>query len=260
MIRTVSARQYITPLREGSSLPAIVEADDGQLYVMKFAGGGHGATTLIAELVAGEIGRALGLRVPEIAFVTLDPSLGPSEPNGEIRDLLAASVGLNLGLRYLPNAFGFNLLLQPPPSADLASQVVWLDSYVTNIDRTPRNVNILIWNGNLWLIDHGSCLYFHYDWNGYLERSRTPFPYIKDHTLLSFAGGLDRADDAARSSLTPEILENIVRLIPDEWLGERERFSSPADHRQAYVDYLLGRLEASPLFIEEARNARTQLV
>jgi hypothetical protein len=260
MIRTVTARQYITPLREGSSLPAVVEADDGQLYVMKFAGTGHGATALIAELVAGEIGRALGLLVPEIAFVTLDPSLGPSEPDGEIRDLLAASVGLNLGLRYLPNAFGFNLLLQPPPSADLASLVVWFDAYVTNIDRTPRNVNILMWDGDLWLIDHGSCLYFHYDWNGYLERSRTPFPFIKDHTLLSFASTLDRADEIARSHLTPGLIENIVRLIPDEWLGERERFASPAEHRQAYVAYLLGRLEASPLFVEEAKNARSQIV
>ncbi|MBC8447926.1 MAG: aminotransferase class I and II [Chloroflexi bacterium] len=260
MIRTVTATQYITPLREGSSLPAIVEGDDGQLYVMKFVGGGHGAKALIAELLAGEIGRALGLRVPEIVFVELDPALGPSEPDAEIHDLLAASVGLNLGLRYLPQAFAFNLLLQPPPDPDLASAIVWFDAYVTNIDRTPRNVNILIWQGELWLIDHGSCLYFHYDWNGYLERSRTPFSFIKDHTLLRFASRLPEADATLRSRLTPEAIERIVQIIPDGWLGDERHFASPAAHRQAYVAYLFSRLEASPIFVEEARHARAQLV
>jgi len=260
MIRTVAAAKYVTPLREGSSLPAIVEADDGHLYVMKFAGGGHGVRPLIAELVAGEIGRTLGLPVPEIVLIELDPDLGPSEPDFEIHDLLAASVGLNLGLRYLPNAFGFNLLLQPPPDAGLASAIVWFDAYVTNIDRTPRNVNILIWQGDLWLIDHGSCLFFHYNWEGYLERSRTPFPYIKDHTLLSFASKLAEADGLSRARLVPEVIEDIVQLVPDEWLGDEVRFPTPDDQRQAYVAYLLSRLEASHLFVEEARHARAQPV
>lgn len=258
MIRTVAATKYITPLREGGSLPAIVEADDGQLYVMKFRGAGHGPKALIAELVAGEIGRRLGLWVPEIVFIELDPALGPSEPDAEIRDLLKASVGLNLGLRYLPNAFAFNLLLQPPPAPDLASAIVWFDAYMTNVDRTARNVNLLLWQEKLWLIDHGSCLYFHYNWNGYLERSRTPFSHIKDHTLLPFASSLREADATLRPRLTPEIIDHIVNLIPDAWLDGEPHFASHAENRQAYVAYLLSRLEASSIFVEEARNARTQ--
>jgi hypothetical protein len=164
MIKTVKAIRYVTPLREGGSMPAISEADDEQMYVIKFVGAGQGRKALIAELVAGEIGRALGLHVPEIAFIELDPKLGPSEPDPEIFDLLRASVGLNLGLRYLPNAFAYNPLPTAAPSAELASAIVWFDAYVTNVDRTARNVNILLWQENLWLIDHGAALYFHHDW------------------------------------------------------------------------------------------------
>jgi hypothetical protein len=260
MVRTVAATHYLTPLREGSSLPAIVEADDGQLYVMKFLGAGHGAKALIAELLAGEIGRALGLPVPEIVFVHLDPALGASEPDYEIHGLLRASSGLNLGMQYLPNAFAFDLLLQPPPSPDLASAIVWFDGYVTNLDRTPRNVNILLWEGQLWLIDHGSCLYFHHSWEDYLERSRTPFPFIKEHTLLPFADALSQADVELRERLTPQIIQEVVQQIPDVWLGDEQIFASPADHRQAYVAYLLSRREASAMFVEEARRARVELV
>ena len=260
MIKTVTAIQYITPLREGGSLPAIVQADDGVLYVMKFLGSGHGPKALIAELVAGEIGRALGLRVPELVFLELDPALGPSEPDAEIHDLLQASVGLNLGLRYLPNAFMFNSLLEPPPDPDLASAVVWFDAYVTNVDRTPRNVNLLIWQEGLWLIDHGSCLYFHHDWNGYLDRSRTPFSHIKDHTLLPFATSLAEADAILRPLLTSEVVRCVVDLIPDAWLDGESYFASHSEHRAAYTDYLLSRLEASHIFVEEANHARAQLV
>jgi hypothetical protein len=260
MIRTVTAIQYITPLREGGSLPAVVQADDGELYVMKFVGSGHGPRALIAELVAGEIGRGLGLRVPEIVFIELDAALGPSEPNAEIHDLLRASVGLNLGLRYLPNAFAFNSLLEPPPGPGLASSVVWFDAYVTNVDRTPRNVNMLIWDKQLWLIDHGSCLYFHYDWHDYLSRSRTPFSHIKDHTLLPFASALEEAAAAARSCLTLEVIRQVIDLIPDVWLDGEPHFAGRAEHRQAYTDYLLSRLEASPVFTEEASHARAKLV
>ena len=260
MIRTVTATQYVTPLREGGSLPAIVQADDGELYVMKFVGSGHGPKALIAELVAGEVGRRLGLRVPDIVFIELDAALGPSEPDAEIHDLLQASVGLNFGLRYLPNAFAYNALLEPPPDPGLASAIVWFDAYVTNVDRTPRNVNLLIWQNDLWLIDHGSCLYFHYDWNDYLGRSRTPFSHIKDHTLLPFASALDEADAISRARLTPEVIHQVVDLIPDRWLDGEPRFASNAEHRQAYADFLLSRLEASDAFVEEARNARTQLV
>jgi hypothetical protein len=260
MIRNVIATQYVTPLREGGSLPAVVQADDGGLYVMKFVGSGHGSKALIAELVAGEVARRLGLRVPEIVFIELDAALGPSEPNAEIHDLLQASVGLNLALRYLPNAFAYNLLLEPPLDPDLASAIVWFDAYVTNVDRTPRNVNLLIWQEDLWLIDHGSCLYFHYDWNDYLSRSRTPFSHIKDHTLLRFASALDEADATLRTRLTPDVIRQVVDLIPDRWLAGEPSFASNAEHRQAYADFLLSRLEASHVFVEEAQNAHNQLV
>ncbi|HEX7588398.1 MAG TPA: HipA family kinase, partial [Anaerolineae bacterium] len=185
MIKTVNAIRYVTPLREGGSMPAIVEADDGQMYVMKFVGAGQGRKALIAELVAGEIGRVLGLSVPELALIELDPELGPSEPDPEIFDLLRASVGLNFGMRFLPEAFAYNPPHEPPPDPDIASAIVWFDAYVTNVDRTPRNVNILLWQNALWLIDHGAALYFHHDWKpDYIERSKTAFPLIKDHALL----------------------------------------------------------------------------
>ena len=261
MIKTLSATRYITPLREGGSLPAIVEANDDQLYVMKFVGAGQGPKALIAELIAGEIGRALGLRVPELVLLQLDPMLARSEPHQEIQDLLVASAGrLNLGLRYLPNAFDFNALLKPVPSAELASQIVWFDAYVTNVDRTPRNVNMLMWQDNLWLIDHGATLYFHHSWDDYLERSKSPFGLIKNHTLLPFADMLPQADAALRSRLSPELIREIVEAIPNEWLEQDSIFADYAEHREAYVAYLLNRLNASANFVEEAVNAHTSIV
>ena len=261
MIKTIKATRYVTPLREGGSLPAIVEADDGQFYVMKFVGAGQGPKALIAELVAGEIGRALGLRVPEIVLMELSPALGRSEPDAEIQDLLRASAGrLNLGLRYLPNAFEFNMLLKPPPSPFVASQIVWFDAYITNVDRTARNVNMLIWDNDLWLIDHGASLYFHHGWDDFLTRSRTPFNLIKDHTLLRFARQISEADTRLRQGLTAAVIEQILELIPVEWLEFETRFASIAEHRAAYADYLQARLEASPVFVEEAINAHRQLI
>lgn len=260
MIKTVTAVRYVTPLREGGSLPAIVEADDGLLYVMKFVGAGQGPKALIAELVAGEIARTLDLPVPDIALIELDPAIGQNEPNAEIQDLLRASVGLNLGLRYLPNAFAYNSLLKPPPAPELASAIVWFDAYVTNVDRTPLNVNLLIWEEQLWLIDHGAALYFHHDWNNYLERSRTPFAMIKDHTLLPFASGLAEADANLRPRLTPKVIGQIVDDIPEIWLNGESSFPGPAEHRAAYVTYLLRRLEAAPIFVQEAINAHLKSV
>lgn len=260
MIRTVDAIRYITPLREGGSLPALVEADDGNLYVMKFCGAGQGIKALIAELVAGEIARALGLLVPDIVFIELDGRLGRSEPDPEIQDLLRASEGMNLGLRYLPSAFAFNQLLVPPPDSWTASTVVWFDAYVTNVDRTPRNVNLLLWQNKLWLIDHGAALYFHHDWSNYLERSRTPFPLIRQHTLLEFATNLQEADQSAKEVLTPERLQAIVGLIPSHWLGDEPGFASCFEHREAYLQWLLSRLESSSVFVDEAIYARSQLV
>lgn len=259
-VKTITATRYVTPLREGGSLPAVVEADDANLYVMKFVGAGQGPKALVAELIAGEIGRALGLAVPELALLILEPALAPAEPDAEIGDLLKASVGLNLGLRFLPSAFAYNPLLQPAPGAALASAIVWFDAYVTNVDRTARNPNILLWQKQLWLIDHGAALYFHHDWrDDYLERSRSPFPLVKHHVLLPFAADLLGADAAARPRLSPAVIEEIVEQVAAAWLGGGP-FANEAEHRQAYGNYLVSRLEASAIFVGEARHARSLLV
>jgi hypothetical protein len=247
--------RYVTPLREGGSLPAIIEADDGQLYVLKFCGAGQGPKALIAELVAGELARTLGLPVPEIVLAQLDPALGRSEPDPEIQDLIKASAGLNLALTYLPGAFAFDPRLNPP-GPELASAVVWFDAYVTNVDRTPRNNNILISQGQPWLIDHGAALYFHHDWNNYLARSRNRFPQIKEHVLLPFAGNLAGADVALSARLTPPVIDSIVALIPPSWLGDEANFANQVEHRAAYSAYLRQRLEAPRVFVEEAIRAR----
>lgn len=260
MIRTVIATRYIQPLREGGSVPAVVEADDGELYVMKFVGAAQGVKALIAELVAGEIARAVGLRLPEIVLIELDPVLGRSEPHPEIRDLIQASAGLNLALRYLPSAFAYNPLLQPPLAVELASAIVWFDAYVTNVDRTARNVNMLLWQDELWLIDHGAALYFHHDWNDYLERSRSPFAFIRQHVLIKLASQVREADARLRPLLTEERIQQIVELIPAIWLGDENQFSSPAEHRAAYAAYLLTRLAAAENFVQEAANAHAALV
>lgn len=260
MLRRVTATRYITPLREGGSLPALVEADDGELYVLKFAGAGQGVKALIAELVAGEIARTLTLRVPELVLVDLHPELGRNEPDPEIRDLLQASVGLNLGVRYLPSAFAYNSLLEPPLDPELASAIVWFDAYVTNVDRTPRNVNMLIWQNDLWLIDHGAALYFHHDWLNYQERAKSPFSLIKQHSLLKLAGDLPGANRRLAPRLPVERLAAIVNLIPEEWLVGEGRFAGPDEHRRAYVEYLTSRLAAAPVFVQEAVHARTQLL
>jgi len=256
MIRTVTAMRYVVPLREGGSLPAVVEADDGVLYVMKFVGAGQGPKALIAELIAGEIGRALGLNVPEIVLMEMSPLLGRAEPNPEIRSLLQASVGLNLGMRYLPSAFAYNQLLQPPLDAALASAIVWFDAYVTNVDRTDRNVNLLLWEQQIWLIDHGAALYFHHDWTNYEGRSRTPFAMVRQHTLLPQAGQLGAADAAAHARLDRARLAEIVDAVPAVWLGSEAQFADTTAHRAAYVTYLDQRLDASSIFVEEAIRAR----
>ena len=259
MLRTVRATRYVTPLREGGSLPAIVDADDDGSYVLKFRGAGQGPKALIAELVAGEIGRALGLPVPEIVLVELDPVLGRSEPDYEIRSLINASAGLNLALDYLPGSLDFDPLAAPPVDPTLASTIVWFDSYVTNVDRTARNTNMLMWHRRLWLIDHGAALYFHHNWNGYMAASRNPFPAIRDHVLLPSAAAIAEADAELKPKLTPAVLSGIIAAVPDSWL-EGEAPTGPDAVRSAYLEFLQGRLEASYLFVEEARNARSRLV
>lgn len=258
-VRTVSATRYVTPLREGGSLPAIVEADDDGMYVLKFRGAGQGPKALIAELVAGEIARALKLPVPEIVFVDLDPELARTEPDPEIQDLIRASAGLNLALDYLPGAVMFDPVAEKP-EADLASSIVWFDAYVTNVDRTPRNTNMLMWHRQLWLIDHGAALYFHHTRNPYRERSRDAFPLIKDHVLLQFASSLREMDSKMATRVTPGIIENIVKLIPDAWLVEDSLFGGYAQHRDAYGEYLLSRLEPPHAFLEEAVRAHSLYV
>jgi hypothetical protein len=255
-LRTVNATRYVTPLREGGSLPAIIEADDEGMYVLKFRGAGQGVKALIAELIAGEVARACELPVPEIVFVELDPELARTEPDPEIQDLIRASGGVNFGMDYLPGSVTFDPVAEHP-EADLASAIVWLDAYVTNVDRTPRNTNMLMWHRRLQLIDHGSSLYFHHAWNNYLENSRAPFPLIKDHVLLRFASSLPKIDPEMTERLTPTIIEGIVRLIPDDWLVKDSPFADSDTHRNAYIKYLLSRLEQPHLFVEEAIRARS---
>lgn len=252
------ATRYVTPLREGGSLPAIVEADDDGTYVLKFRGAGQGQKALIAELVAGELARAIGLPVPEIVFIELDPDLARTEPDPEIQDLIRASAGLNLALDYLPGSITFDTIAEKP-DAELASAIVWFDAYVTNIDRTPLNTNMLIWHRRLWLIDHGAALYFHHTWTNYRDRSHSPFPAIKDHVLLRFASALQATDSLMAEQITVERLEHIVQLIPDGWLGD-SAFAGIDEHRQAYLEYLLSRLQSPRLFLEEAIRARSLYV
>jgi hypothetical protein len=254
MIRTVQATRYVTPLREGGSLPAIVEADDEGLYVLKFRGAGQGPRALIAELVAGEIGRVLGLPVPQIVFVALDALLARLEPDPEIQELIKASAGLNLALDYLPGALAFDPLADSV-DADLASAIVWFDAALTNVDRTARNTNMLIWHRRLWLIDHGAALFFHHTWHDYLARSASRFGQIKDHVLLPFATGIAAADARLAPLLTPVVIDAVVALIPDEWLGDEAQFADAAAHRAAYSEYLQRRMAAPRPFVEEALSA-----
>jgi hypothetical protein len=258
-LRTVTATRYVTPLREGGSLPAIVEADDDGMYVLKFRGAGQGPKALVAELVAGEIARAVGLPVPEIVFVELDPELARTEPDPEIQALIRASAGLNLALDYLPGAVTFDPVADRP-DAELASAIVWFDAYVTNVDRTPRNTNMLVWHRRLWLIDHGASLYFHHTWKDYRERSRAPFPLIKDHVLLQFASALQEVDAKMTGRITPDIIDGVVNLIPDAWLVGDAAFGESHQHRDAYMEYLLSRLDPPHVFLEEAVRARSLYV
>jgi hypothetical protein len=255
----VNVTRYVTPLREGGSLPAIVEADDDGLYVLKFRGAGQGLKALIAELISGEIARLLGLRVPEIVFANLDAVLSRTEPDPEIQDLLRMSAGLNLALDYLPGSITFDPLVEIV-DAKLASQIVWLDCFVTNVDRTPRNTNLLIWHKNLWLIDHGASLYFHHAWKNWEEQSRRAFAQVKDHVLLLRAAELEMVDEKFRSLLTNESIASIVSLIPDDWLAAESQLESADEKRQIYVEFLQARLAVSGIFVEEAQRARETVI
>ncbi len=255
--RTIRATRYVTPLREGGSLPAIVEADDEGLYVLKFRGAGQGARALIAELVSGEIARALGLPVPEIVFVDLDPELARTEPDPEIHALILDSAGLNLALDYLPGSVAYDPVVHAS-DPDLASRIVWFDAYVSNVDRTPRNTNILMWHRRLWLIDHGATLYFHHTpgWELDEGRPRDPFQMIKNHVLLDQATRLESVDETMVRTITPETIDEIVSWVPERWLMDGNAEGEVAATRAAYSRYLLERARAPRSFVREALGAR----
>jgi len=255
-LRTVAAARYVTPLREGGSLPAVVEGDDDGLYVLKFRGAGQGRKALVAELIAGELARALDLLVPEIVFMELDEDLARTESDPEIQDLIRASHGLNLALDFLPSALTYDPLVCQPDAA-LASRIVWFDAFVMNVDRTARNANMLLWHRRLWLIDHGAALYFHHQWDGYMARSTSPFPPIQDHVLLPFAEALELADDECRARLPGDVIAGIVDLVPDDWLRDDDTFADAGAQREAYCSFLQARLDASRSFMEEAVRARS---
>lgn len=256
-LRTVNVTRYVTPLREGGSLPAIVEADDDGMYVLKFRGAGQGPKALIAELICGELARHLGFRVPEIVFAELDVELSRTEPDPEIQDLLKASAGLNLALDYLPGSITFDPVVDKI-DPELTSKIVWFDSFITNVDRTARNSNMLMWHKELWLIDHGAALYFQHSWDYWEEQSVKPFSQIRDHVLLPFAKDIDDAGAELSASLSGNALREIVGLIPDVWLET----NGPGmdERRRIYVEYLKRRLANAEIFVEEAERARKALV
>ncbi len=258
-IRSVQVMRYVTPLREGGSLPAIAEADDGFLYVLKFRGAGQGSKALIADLIGGEIARALGLKIPEIVFANLDEAFGRTEPDEEIQDLLKASVGINLALHYLSGAITYDPAVKRLDSA-LASKIIWLDAFLTNVDRTARNTNMLSWRNELWLIDHGAALYFHHSWQNWEEQSLKPFVQIKDHVLLDQAGEIEKADEAFRLILTPGKIKSIVSLIPDLWLQNEDMQGSAEAMREVYSNFLISRILHSAIFVNEALHARQSLI
>ena len=258
-IRTVNVTRYVTPLREGGSLPAIAEADDGFLYVLKFRGAGQGVKALIADLIGGELMRAAGLKIPEIVFAHLDEAFGRTEPDWEIQELLRKSEGLNLGLHYLSGAITFDPAVNKP-DALLASKIVWLDCLLTNVDRTARNTNMLIWRKELWLIDHGAALYFHHSWQNWQEQALRPFAQVKDHVLLPQATTLAAAGEELRALLTPERITGIVSIVPDDWLTAEHPGQTAEEIREVYRQFLITRIASSEIFVKEAQYAREALV
>lgn len=258
-LRTVNVTRYITPLREGGSLPALAEADDGFKYVVKFRGAGHGTKALISELIGGQIAQLLGFSIPELVFVNLDEAFGRSEGDEEIQDLLQNSKGLNLGLHFLSGAFTFDpVVTHVDPK--LASQIVWMDAFLTNVDRTVRNTNMLIWHKELWLIDHGATLYFHHSWVNWEKYAVSPFSQIKDHVLLPYASRLDEVDVEFKKILTSEKIVEIVDLIPDEWLEWGNEGETAGDIKKIYLQFLIERISNSQIFVKEAQNARKALI
>ncbi|WP_331487880.1 HipA family kinase [Luteimonas endophytica] len=257
-MRTVRTTRYVTPLREGGSLPAVVEADDLGMYVLKFRGAGQGPKALVAELVAGELARALGLPVPEIVKMTLDPELARTEGDPEIQALIRASAGLNVGLDYLPGAIAFDPVADRP-DADLASAIVWFDAYTSNVDRTARNPNLMMWHRQLTLIDHGAALYFHHDWENAAKAALSPFRLVAEHVLLPFADALEAADARLATALDEAAIRRVLALVPDAWLDPAADAAAARSRREDYADHLCRRLQARHVFLEEALRARASV-
>ncbi len=258
-LRTVNVTRYIMPLREGGSLPALADADDGFKYVLKFRGTGHGTKALVSELLGGVVAHTLGFKVPEYVFINLDEAFGRTEGDEEIQDLLQGSRGLNLGLHFLSGALTFDPVMTKVDSK-LASQVVWLDAFLTNVDRTARNTNMLYWNKELWLIDHGASLYFHHSWVNWEKYAVNPFPQIKDHVLLPYASELEAVDKEFKEILTDEKIREITNLLPNDWLNWGGEQESPEDIKNVYYNFLTERIHHSDLFIKAAQDARKALI
>jgi hypothetical protein len=246
-LRSVAATRYVTPLREGGSLPGLVEADDDGLYVAKFRGAGQGLRALVAEVIVGELARRLGLLVPELVTIEIDPVLGAAEPDPEIQELISASAGSNLGVDFLPGALPYTPAGAWVPAESLAADIVWLDALTTNVDRTPRNPNLLLWHSRLWLIDHGAALYLHHGGLDPAEHAARPFPLIAEHVLLPHAGSILEAHERMTAGVSRALLGEVAALVPAQWLG--------ADASETYVDYLTRRLHDAP-FAKEAERAR----
>ncbi len=258
-IRDVRIIRYVQPFREGGSLPALVDADDGFSYVIKFRGAGQGKKALLAELIGGELCRFLGLRMPELVFAELDESFARMEPDEEIQDLLRFSVGKNLGVHFLNGAITFDSNVDEI-SAEEASKIVWLDALLMNVDRTVRNTNMLIWHKELWLIDHGASLYFHHAWDNWEEQLAKPFIQIKDHVLLKLASKVEEVDAQYQPLFTEENLWNILQIVPDEWLVDEHRQLRADDARRVYLSFLLGRLSHSKNFIKQIQHERENTI
>ncbi|HEV7809751.1 MAG TPA: HipA family kinase [Candidatus Limnocylindrales bacterium] len=255
----VRATRYVTAFREGGSLPGLVEADDDGLYVVKFRGAGQGPRVLVAEWLAGEIARALGLLVPELVAVDLDPGIADSEPHEEIHDLLVASVGRNIGLDFLPGSLTFNPVVDAGTDADWAASVVWLDGLITNPDRSPRNPNLLTWHGRTWLIDHGAALYIHHTWRDPAAHARRPHTErLADHVLLPYASSIAAADERLAPLVTAALVTELVAAIPDDWLARDSLVGSADGQRRAYVDYFAARLESPRPFVGPAEQLRSE--
>lgn len=258
-LRTVHVTRYISPLREGGSLPALIEADDDFKYVLKFRGAGHGVKALISEFLGGEIARMLGFKVPELVFAELDEDFGRSEADEEIQDLLRASHGLNVGLHFLSGVLTFDPVVTQVDE-DTASRIVWLDAFITNIDRTFRNTNMLIWKKELWLIDHGAAFYFHHTWDNWETTAKSPFTYVKDHVLLPRASKLDEANTYCLSKISEQKLNELVDAIPESWLQWNDLEATADEIRSVYKQFLTIRLKYTAVFINEAKKQRNALI